>query len=513
MKKSIFLLSGVVLFSQYLIAPAYAIPTISEKDQGIVNRAVENITNTEKADNYLQKLATIENRVLQDKYAIYDFLNHAISRQKNKLLFDKSSFEGTTDVLTDKRVIPVPYKKIADSVKKIVYVNSDFEFKGEDGRMYTITPYLYIRLSLDPSFIRTVERTYDLPSEYMMINRDTGEYMITVKGYKIEQQINPKDLPYTAKNFLDFKRGINTEWLGVKPLTIDGVDYVLDASEYRYAYLPLKPFYLSRYSNLPAMDKIRLAVTDREIQVFEEGTSKIYKYPFHIKNNTVNKYQNLAYLWADLIHFSSNPSEAMSPEVNGDSWDKIEGFTKKLVNGANTDQEKIRRIYTWIIQNITYNHSVYDYVVNNNIDLDNKNVLASLQQTNIEAFSGLGAFKNKQAVCQGITKLFYYMLSSAGVKNAFIVDGFANNTDVYLQHSWVRIGDRYYDPTFDLWKRNPVWYALPKDIMYTNRDFRDNIRYGSMTSEELKQDFYNKLTEQAEKYGRDSYPIFTQYLR
>lgn len=44
------------------------------------------------------------------------------------------------------------------------------------------------------------------------------------------------------------------------------------------------------------MDKIRLAVTDREIQVFEEGTSKIYKYPFHIKNNTVNKYQNLAYL-------------------------------------------------------------------------------------------------------------------------------------------------------------------------------------------------------------------------
>lgn len=49
--------------------------------------------------------------------------------------------------------------------------------------------------------------------------------------------------------------------------------------------------------------------------------------------------------------------------------------------------------------------------------------------------------------------------------------------------------------------------------MYTNRDFRDNIRYGSMTSEELKQDFYNKLTEQAEKYGRDSYPIFTQYLR
>ena len=211
MKKSIFLLSGVVLFSQYLIAPAYAIPTISEKDQGIVNRAVEKITNTEKADNYLQKLATIENRVLQDKYAIYDFLNHAISRQKNKLLFDKSSFEGTTDVVTDKRVIPVPYKKIADSVKKIVYVNSDFEFKGEDGRMYTITPYLYIRLSLDPSFIRTVERTYDLPNEYMMINRDTGEYMITVKGYKIEQQINPKDLPYTAKNFLDFKRGINTE--------------------------------------------------------------------------------------------------------------------------------------------------------------------------------------------------------------------------------------------------------------------------------------------------------------
>lgn len=140
----------------------------------------------------------------------------------------------------------------------------------------------------------------------------------------------------------------------------------------------------------------------------------------------------------------------MSQEVNGDSWDKIEGFTKKLVNGANTDQEKIQRIYTWIIQNITYNHSVYDYVVNNNIDLDNKNVLASLQQTDIEAFSGLGAFKNKQAVCQGITKLFYYMLSSAGVKNAFIVDGFANNTDVYLQHSWVRIGDRYYDPTFDL---------------------------------------------------------------
>lgn len=86
------------------------------------------------------------------------------------------------------------------------------------------------------------------------------------------------------------------------------------------------------------------------------------------------------------------------------------------------------------------------------------------------------------------------------MKDVSIIDGYANNTEVYLLHSWLKIGDKYYDPTFDLGNKTHIWYGLPKDIMYTSRGFADANFYLSLNSAQLREDFLRKLESQYNIY-------------
>lgn len=134
-------------------------------------------------------------------------------------------------------------------------------------------------------------------------------------------------------------------------------------------------------------------------------------------------------------------------------------ITEKLIVWVEGDEKKTIKIYEWILENITYTK---------NIDLSDTKI-----------FSWILTFKNRDWVCDGYTKLMGYMLLYAGVENIEVIKWFVIDVPDFPQiwHAWVKIGDYYYDPTFD----DPVWntealhadkykyYKLPKDIFYTNR--------------------------------------------
>lgn len=137
---------------------------------------------------------------------------------------------------------------------------------------------------------------------------------------------------------------------------------------------------------------------------------------------------------------------------------QIKSFTQNIIKNATTDEQKVKKIYDWIVDNISY----YD----------------NLDDWNYKVYSWIETFKNRTGVCDWYTKLFQYMLSYAQINDVEIKRWFAFDNKEFpnFWHAWVRIWQDYYDPTFD----DPIWkldwtvydynyYKIPKDLIYVNR--------------------------------------------
>ena len=166
---------------------------------------------------------------------------------------------------------------------------------------------------------------------------------------------------------------------------------------------------------------------------------------------------------------------------------------------AKTEDEKIKRIYAWILENISYSRLV---------DFEDKKI-----------FSGIDTYKNREGVCEGYVKLMSYMLFFAGLQNSEVIrwDVIDAQDFPYIGHAWVKIGDRYYDPTFDdpLGLTNTLPYEkykffwLPKDLFYTNRYDEGNTPESIKTMNlEERQDIIQKnLSSLLEKYQGKNYVL------
>ncbi|MCH8518329.1 hypothetical protein LAT59_01000 [Candidatus Gracilibacteria bacterium] len=162
---------------------------------------------------------------------------------------------------------------------------------------------------------------------------------------------------------------------------------------------------------------------------------------------------------------------------------EIQKITLDITAGKNREQ-KIEAIYHYILENLSYSE---------NFQLDDMYI-----------YSGLEAFKRGSAVCTGYVKLMSYMLAFAGIDDFEVIRGYVIDADDFprIGHAWIRIGNKYYDPTFD----DPIgvektltpdeyrYYGLPRDIMYTNR-----FDYGT-----LPEDLITASLQDRKKYIRNS---------
>ncbi len=132
-----------------------------------------------------------------------------------------------------------------------------------------------------------------------------------------------------------------------------------------------------------------------------------------------------------------------------DEWGELVGIVTHLVSGVSSDREKIVKVHDWITENIAY-------------DVKKRSM----------SYTGVGAFRNRLAVCEGYADLLRYMMAIANI-NADIVHGWAPQA-----HAWnmVSLDSQilYIDATWDagyLYKRKFVsspsdnYLLIPEDCI------------------------------------------------
>lgn len=161
--------------------------------------------------------------------------------------------------------------------------------------------------------------------------------------------------------------------------------------------------------------------------------------------------------------------------------------------------------------------AIYDYV------LDNHYYYQDFKDGTQDIFSGIDTFQNGYGVCDGYSKLMYYMLAFAWISDIehirwYVIDA-PDFPDIW--HAWVRIWDKYYDPTFD----DPVWatktrsstdyryFRLPKDLAYTNRidgfNASDTLQEMSLTERENLVE--SNLFSLTSNYSTNSYNLLKPF--
>ncbi|MFK7780054.1 MAG: hypothetical protein QM490_02805 [Candidatus Gracilibacteria bacterium] len=180
----------------------------------------------------------------------------------------------------------------------------------------------------------------------------------------------------------------------------------------------------------------------------------------------------------------------------------LKNIAKELTVGKK-ESDKIKIIYDYILDSIEYPLSF------------------SLSDSRI--FSGIDTFTNKLGVCEGYTKILLYMLNFAGINNSEIIRGYVIDAQDFpkIGHAWIKIGDKYYDPTFDdpigqtATKKLPEYkfFGLPYDLFYTNRYTFEKLP--SFLKEE-NSDFLNalvakKIAPMVYKYRYSGYNILKPF--
>lgn len=154
--------------------------------------------------------------------------------------------------------------------------------------------------------------------------------------------------------------------------------------------------------------------------------------------------------------------QAQSFYVSPTKYD-YSGAAKQITAGCTTDYERLRAIYRWICQNISYDTSYSIYTAD-------------------------GCWENRRGVCQAYSELFHYMAKSLGIRTDIITGVARSFNGGGGDHAWIYAEtDRYnhrgilIDPTWGsgnvnggIFERNDeeyswIWFGVnPKIMIYTH---------------------------------------------
>lgn len=228
-------------------------------------------------------------------------------------------------------------------------------------------------------------------------------------------------------------------------------------------------YYLYSISNNFPLSKNNLTFFDNKLEIAKEpfrnytviknidwkySIWKIEKYdiwPTSLYQNITNKDGLISLIAYDMSWYK---------DFNPENLQKIKDTTLEITKNVKTNDEKIKIIYDYIIDNTSYDYDTYN---------NNANILDMTKVSNPSAFNWVWAFINKKAVCNWYVELMYFMLSFAWISDVEKVDWKVTTRDIWWNHSWLKIWDKYYDPTFDDWLSSRKYYWLNKDVILWDR--------------------------------------------
>ena len=206
-----------------------------------------------------------------------------------------------------------------------------------------------------------------------------------------------------------------------------------------------------------------------------------------------------------------------------------------IVRPEYSDIEKTMAIYTYIVQNIKYDHILFK----REKELIDKRQKIGKGESKIlnGKQSSYNAFMKGEVVCEGYTNMMHYMLSSVGIesKTAICIGKRDNKEESFVDrgedHSVIRVktGEDwyYYDPTWDAgqmklrnvfktkeeFEKNHTFTVLeekienPKEKAYTVDELNERLRYvledrkNIVLEKKEKEQKENKVNKLYQRYG------------
>jgi len=252
------------------------------------------------------------------------------------------------------------------------------------------------------------------------------------------------------------------------------------------------------------LEKSWLDVNNTIVYLDDEGRYNfISEYKTH-SFSWINDFSNatdLHTMYQYIAEDSKYPSANMYWQLT-----EIKNVAEALRKQSGNDQEYISAVYNWVLENIEYTQ---------NININDE-----------EIFSGLETFENKQWVCTWYSKLTAYLLLFGWISDSEMIKWHVIDAADFpeIWHAWVRIGESYYDPTFD----DPVglnvtkqpdeykYFWLPRDIFYANRfEYADLPEwFDGLSDDNIDTYIYDNLLELSKKYSWEvsKYRVFSPII-
>lgn len=393
---------------------------IKEIKSKIDNSYYTNILKTELEKNPISKTNILNNTSYNIDYKQIELEK----KEKQKFIDFKNSF-----------ALPNFISNVLSTNRKFLYSIQDNE-----NHLFEFLENNKIKRIIFTSYYEITEENYILFNSknwYILIYN--WKYLF-IENYEIEDKI-----PYSESYNL-FKWFITNSWTTY---------YKNNSNYYYYKFQNFSYIKDNYWFYIKNLDSIWLNTKD--IVLYKNWNDYVF-----ISNFTEEKLINLDIIKnikdKDLfLSFVIDDKKSLTHETDK-YFLELKSITENLTTWL-TKEEKIKKIYNYILKNITYT---------NPIDLSKK-----------EIFSWIDTYKNKDWVCEWYVKLMSYMLMFAWIEDVEVIRWFVLNAPDFpkVWHAWVKIWGYYYDPTFDdpIWNNKTkefneyVYYKLPEDLFYTNR--------------------------------------------
>lgn len=232
------------------------------------------------------------------------------------------------------------------------------------------------------------------------------------------------------------------------------------------------------------------------IIILKDGRTNFVKNYTKIKLATEDQLYWVPWKYDILLFLKNNKVKFL--KENYKTLTKIKEKTFEITKNIRNKEEKISIIYDYVLNNIEYP--------------------SSFDLSDYKIYDWLETFVSKSWVCEWYVEIFKLMLAFIDIEVETINWDVLNAKDFpKIWHAWSKIGDYYYDTTFD----DPVWttknrtsaeyeyYKIPEDLFYTNRYnyWKLPTAYKSFTLEQREELIYNNLVKIYEKYKNSNYLI------
>lgn len=343
-------------------------------------------------------------------------------------------------------------------VEEVLILNSDYEYqkKGSTYRVYSYNETLLWNKQLN-----------------------IGQDKIRVSSYKQEKKLSYEELIPHFKHYFDYS----------DIYFIEDNRYKTYYSEKKLEYENIDKLYLKDLANndIDIETDLMFKKEDKYFFARAENVRLIDLASVNSLKNIKDKKLFLKYLRDDFIKYGETRNKDLL----------IKAIIKKAESITENEKDKIKALYKWINDSLVYDIS----------DINNRVI-----------FSGVETYRNKRGVCDGYTKLFIYYLLAIGIEDVEQIPGVVFDSEDFwtVRHAWVRIGDKYYDPTFEnttTKDKDNIYFALPKEVFYGDRKDGLDIpkELEDSTLDQRKKLVLKRYKTILDNYSYKVYPLLDYY--